>query len=228
MERLRKALQANCVKTYVVASFKSNTRRRSATNRRSNNHSMAPPPYHPDTVVGRTFRFQAAEALDYVAVSSTDLLNLMVMAKTATTTARLIAAIKVRHVEVWGAMSSSLIPVTASVEFTRTGDVGSKRDLFSDTSMGSNRPAYVSAKPSSKSAAGMWASTAGTAAEIFRLSCPDNSIIDVHVTMTLFNVDDAVAGPGAAGATAGTVYYAPLSGASAETLPVSATVLPGV
>jgi len=190
---------------------------------------MAPPPYRPDIVMGRIFRFQAASALDGVSVTDTNLLNLVLMAKTATTSARFFTSVKVRQVEIWGAMASDLVPVTASVEFTRYGYSGSKKEIHSDTSMGSTRPAYVSARPSKDSLARMWTSTTSeTSTEVFNVSCPDNSIIDVHISFVIANGEPASSGPNPTGASTGKIYYCPLSGASSETLPVASAVLPGV
>lgn len=181
-------------------------------------------------MVGRVFRFQAQAALSDTPVNANDLLNLMVMATTATTSGRLIETIRIRKIEMWAPMASDLIPVTASVEFTTSAalQIGAKRELHSDTSMGAMRCAYVAAKPSPLSAAGQWVPSDGNTWEYMLLNCPDNTIIDLHVTMVLKNTEATSTGTAPTGATAGRVYYGCLTGSSSETVPVSATVIPGV
>lgn len=220
-------------KTYIVASFSQNTRRRPAKSRRSNPNQLAPPAYLPDICLGRVFRFQASQALSNATVSPDDLSNLIVMADSANTSKRLFASVKLKKIEVWGAMASDLVPVTASVEFiggdAAASSYGSKKELHSDTSMGSSRPAHVTAKPSSKAFASVWFNCySASAAAIALITCPDNSIIDVHVTFVMKNTELEKAGPAPTGATAGRIYYCPLTGPSSETEPVSATVLPGI
>lgn len=205
-------------------------RRRSAINRRSNNHNLAPPPFQPEITVGKTLRYQAVSALSATPITSYDLSNLIVFSTSASTSARLFASVKIRKLEIWGAMGQNLSPVTCDIEYVanNVSFMGSKRELHSDTSMGT-RPAHVTASPSSRAVAGQWIEcSVGGAVDYARISCPAGSIIDIHVTFVVRSTESAISGPVCSGASVGRVYYVPLTGASSQTVPLSVSSLPGV
>jgi len=215
-------------KTYLVAAIQHKMRRRSAKNRQSNSvrRSLAPPSFIPDFVTGHVFRFENVAPMSNVTVTQNNLLDLLLMASTASTSQRLVAVFKIKKVEVWGSVGSTFVPVTVNVEFTNTDFVAARRELRSDTSMGL-RPAFVSAVPGRDSSARMWQGE-GSNRDVLAITCPAWSIIDIHMSVVFRNTESPVAGPVPTGATAGAMYCAPLTGNSAITVPIGWTVLPGV
>ncbi len=153
-----------------------------------------------------------------------DLLDLLCMAATATSAYRIPNAVKLRKVEVWAPMASDLAPVTCSVEWRQPAvagqGVGGNSQIRSDTSMGSARPAYVSAKPPPGSLASMWLN-GGNPFTVLAISGPANTVVDVHLS---FRVGDSTSeaqavGAAVAGATVGTVYVRKLDSNNAALLP---------
>jgi len=188
--------------------------------KRSN--AIRPPPFQPNLLVRRKFRFESSAAVT-APISSTDLFDLVVMACTSTTAFDVYNSVRLRGVEIWGPMASDLKPVTVSVEYFGSGAVGSPATLFSDTSMGSMMCAHVKTKPPKASAPSLWLDASQSATVVFTVKLPANSIIDVDLDLILQNGTGAVpAGASVAGATAGVVYVRSLdSTGAAALLPVS-------
>lgn len=182
-----------------------------------------PPPFQAAFVVGKVLRFKASSALSGLAITQTNLLDLLCMADTTTTAQRLMSSALLRKVEIWGPMASDLSPVTVSVEFPTdaANAIGASNALKSDTSMGATRCAYVGFKPRPGSVASFWAARASSAS-ILKLTGPTGSIVDVHLTYVLQNGESAQAVANAlVAATVGVVYCRGLDGVAAAT-----TVLP--
>lgn len=176
----------------------------------------------PDVVIGHTFRFTTSSAAANVAVSQADIMDLVLMAATATSGYRLFASAKVRRVDVWSPGTAGAIG-TASVEFLAdTSVAGSRHQLVSDSTMGTARPAHVSAVPAVGSLAAMWMSDAVTSS-LLQITCAAGSIVDVAVTFTLRNNESASAVASLSGLTAGQVYCHPLDGHSGQFVPVAWT-----
>lgn len=146
------------------------------------------------------------------------------MAASATSSYRLLASIRLKKVEVWAPASAGSF-ATASVEFTSTAStVSARRALFSDTTLGTARPAYVHARPSPESLAGMWFTSSGTAT-LFSVTCPSGSVIDVSMSVTFVGTEGANARSWAPAAlTAGRVYCSPLEGSGGVCNPVGWSV----
>ncbi len=155
------------------------------------------------------FRFINTGVTTSISVKYDDLLSLWVVATGATTGYTLFNAVRMRKVELWGPMTSTLIPVTATLDWagTTTGASGTNLKL-SDTSMGSFASAHISSLAPKTAQASQWQPSGnGTA---FTLSVPSNSIIDVHVSYGV--IDDGTAGSTVSltGATTGANYFRPL------------------
>jgi hypothetical protein len=182
---------------------------------RQHEESLSPPAYNPDIVVGRRLRFTATDAGTSITITQAQLMNLLCVGVDATHAYRLAAAVRLSHVEVWGPMGSTLAPVTVGVEFTASNTAfGAQKKAVRDTSMGSNRCAYVCARPRPNSASGMWFTSAGTD-NVFSLWFPAGAIIDVHLSISFRAAEAASAvSDSPTAATAGTVYCAPLDGVS--------------
>lgn len=184
----------------------------------------SPPAFTAAIVVRKTFRFQSNAAFTATNVTAVNLLDLLCMADTAVTAYRLASAVRVRRVSLWAPMSSSLAPVTASVEWAgyAVATVGAPPITKSDTSMG-YRPAYVTDSPPTNSIAGMWQGRASTS-NLMQIAGPINTVIDVDLEFVLQNGEPPLAVANApAGATVGTVYLRGLDGLAA-----AATVFPAI
>lgn len=186
-------------------------------------------------IFGHRFRYQASGAVTDVIITSGNLVNALVMALTATTTAPIASAVKIKRVSLWGPPSSTLTPVTVSLEFVSTvvaaASVGTRPTLISDTSVGATRVAFVSAKPAKQSSAAMWQvfgqSGVNTSGAAFRLNGPTGMIVDIEIVLVVQNGESPQTGPTTTGATPGAVYSPKLDFTGAGLLvPTSYRALP--
>ncbi len=171
-------------------------------------------------MIGKTFRFKAASAGTYT-ITWKDLGDLWCVAATTTSAYQLANTVKIRAIEIWAPMAADLIPVTTSVEWVATNGVGQGNSaLKSDTSMGSNSPAHVFARPPKRTLEG-FTQFSGSSDSAFRVVLPLNAIIDVHLTLAIR--EDGTASPvggAVAGATVGANYVRALnSNTSTTTIP---------
>jgi hypothetical protein len=171
------------------------------------------------------FRFKASAAVTDVAISTADLMSLLVMATSTTTSHGLVSAIRLRKVSLWGPPAADLVPVTCSIEFVNVlanSGFGQKRLIHSDTSIGATRVAAVTAVPPIGTPAASWqnvtSATATTNGAGFILNGPLNMTIDVDVDMVLQNGEAPFTGPAITGGTTGTIYLNSLDGAAAGIL----------
>ncbi len=145
---------------------------------------------------GGTFTFTRAK-----------LLNLLAVATSATNISRIVAAVRVNQVTVYGiGVSNATTPIgfnTVSVEWL--SDLGTTV-IKSDTGT-SIEPAKIVTGPPAMSRAAFW-SRSGQVTEtesVFNVSANVNNILDLDVSIVLFN-DDTVVNVGVTGATTGQLY----------------------
>ncbi len=156
------------------------------------------------------FRYRNTGATTPISVSFDDLLEQWEVAITSTQMARLFNAVRVRKVEIWSPMASDLVPVTCTLDWAGTTIGASGNNLkVSDTSMGSNMPAHISARAPPTALAADWQATGGGTA--FTIATPSNSIIDLHVSYGVIDDGTAAGGTAAVGATVGANYFRPLN-----------------
>jgi hypothetical protein len=193
--------------------------------------SLDPPSFVPTLEVAHRFRFIVPVGADGTqSITRKNLLNLVLVATSATTTVRLIQAIRLKRVSVWsnpivGVGSSAESPlVTTSIEWLGEN---SPSTLISDTSMGV-RPARVRSRPP-PSASNRWWSISGFSETdvLFVLTYPGSSVVDVEVDIRLVEQEAPTAGDTPVGATLGQVYGSCLDGITTSALrPVGLTILP--
>jgi hypothetical protein len=156
-------------------------------------------------------------------------LNWFVVATAATTTARVLAAIKLKKILVWG-QPSALGAAAATVGVEWKG-LHSNNTLHSDTSSGI-QPAFVSTTPPKGGDPSFWWDSASTDTVLFALTAPVGATIDIIAQVRLFdNESAAVSGPGTTGATLGKFYGTSVNGlgtAAGGTVatPVGLNILP--
>lgn len=168
------------------------------------------------------FRFRATGSTvpgnSTMTVTRAQLMNLMSVATTTTNQFRIINAIKVKKVQMWGpppALGSAPTSITLEWRGNNAPSV-----FISDTPIGVDW-AYISSKPPKESNCAWWTQTNSTMTEgMFNLSCALGSIIDVHCDIRLMDqgAQDAAENGTAAGATVGRMYYNYLSGFSSAVL----------
>jgi hypothetical protein len=175
-----------------------------------------PPQFVPTFVVHKKLRFQAVAA-STSALQFTSLGDLWCMAATATSAYQIASHVRLRKIEIWGPMASSLVPVTVSIDWTGSASLGGfgKSNRVSDTSIGASQSAHLVAIPPPNSQIAMWAAASSTNV-ICTLTYPLGAIIDL--TYDLVVRDDGSAASVASavvGAAAGAVYVRSLDSALA-------------
>ncbi len=179
-----------------------------------------PPSFTATFVVSKKVRFIATAAAAADALTSDSFGQLLGVAVSTTSVRPVASHIRVRKIEMWGPMSSTLAPVTVSVEWT--GAQGfAKSNRISDTSMGSNEPAHVVSRPPRGTLVADWIDQQQAFA-MCTLAYPANAVVDVTYDFAV--ADDGVPLPPrvVVGATAGAVYVAALnSPANNNLVPVS-------
>jgi len=138
------------------------------------------------------------------------------------TVAAIFGSVRIKNLEMWTTTATLGSAVTCSVEWagsaTNSGDIE-----ISDTSVSTASPAHINSRPPKNSLASFW-STA-TTGQLFVLTAPAGTIIDVVVEMTMFDdTNGSNAAIGVATAALGNVYYLSLDpNASHRYPPVSLT-----
>ncbi len=156
-----------------------------------------------------TLRFTTTALQNNFVVTYPMLLNTIVVALTATTSATVFELVKIRKVSMWTTSSGLGSPISISLQFsndtnTDTGDFA----FHQDTSIGV-KPAYVSGKPSA-SVQKYWRDN--SSGDAFTIYCPLGTIIDVELQFRE-KVGSVLGGLSAlVGATPGVTYYRGLDG----------------
>jgi hypothetical protein len=131
-----------------------------------------------DLTHNQTLRFTANAAVAQV-VTYQMLLDTLLCATTAVAGVDLFNLVRIRSIKVWAAAVAGQA-TTVSVEYgaTTTGLVGDSK-LHTDTSM-SIEPAFVNARPTTKSLASNF--QASSATQAFFLVCPSGAVIDCELS----------------------------------------------
>lgn len=151
------------------------------------------------------FRYTCATAGSFT-ISRGTLLNAIMFAMSTTTLGRVISAIRINRITIYGLTTSNGSnpnPIsTVSLEWL--SDLGTTT-IKSDTG-NSFEPAYVISGPPSNSRASFWSRTAVNESEsLFRLSLALGNIVDFEVSIVFMN-DDTPATVSTTGLTAGNMY----------------------
>lgn len=168
-----------------------------------------------------TFRFQSVDAGNK-AVTLTDVLNLWQVWLTATTSCRLIQSFRILHVEVWGPMTSSLVPVTVAVDWSGVSSGLTGNSLrVADTSIGATEVAHVFTRPPRNSTVSTWQSVNGSG-NLFTVTSVTNAIVDFRIQFTLIDLTaDVVVNGSVPSGTAGMNYIRALdSSTTADLVPL--------
>jgi len=154
-------------------------------------------------------------------ISGQNLLNLLVVATSATASFRIWGAVRLKEIEMWsagalGTTGASLPQNLIGVEWFGTTNSYMNSVKVTDSSMGI-KPAYLRVKPPKESSSDFWISQGGqsdTTTTLFAINGSIGAVVDVTMLVVLVDDEAASAGPTTTGMTAGTVYWGYLDGRS--------------
>lgn len=181
---------------------------------------MHPPQFAPSILIRKKLRFQAVAA-GTTTLKYNSFGDLHCVATGTTSAYALASSVRVRKIEMWGPMSSTLVPVTVSLDWTGSSSPGSfgPSNKVSDTSMGSSEPAHVVSRPPPGSQIAQWFD-GSSGSQFCVLSYPAGTIIDLDYEYVVR--DDGTAQPvitAVVGATVGANYIRALDNQSGTNLP---------
>jgi len=178
---------------------------------------IRPPPFQANFRVKHRYRFQATSAGNSILITRRDLLNLNVVALTATTSARIFQSVKLNRVEMWAVAGSGTNDYgIASVALNWLSSFGPNTEV-SNTGNAINT-AHVSGSPPRSSLASFWSSGGSSESEVlFSLTFTVGTIVDVWVDAVLYDGGGAPSVT-VAGATANFMYFLSLDRSSSNFL----------
>jgi len=187
---------------------------------------LQPPPFIPTMKVQHRFRFvSGTNSATGLSITRKQLLNLVLYTPTAITSVRLFEAVRLRKVMMWANPTAlGAPPNTLQIEWFGEN---SPSVSISDTGMGI-RPAHVSSAPPASSSNRWWSMTGSLESDqMFALTFPANTVIDVILDCRLVETELPTAGDVPAGAVIGQLYGDYLDGLASGLLsPIGYTVLP--
>jgi hypothetical protein len=202
---------------------KQNANKRNKRNNSGQGNFSSLPNFVPNIQITKTYRFQSATSVS-VTITSTDLIQLLSVCTSGAgkTAYPLSQSVRIKKIKIWGPAASTNFPVTVGVEYnTVTSLFGSPSKLIANTSIGFDRPAYVSYAPPKGSIASMWLNDQ-TADDIVSLYGPANTIVDVEIEHAFQDETFAPSSFTFAGSvTTGRIFLRPLDGAGASLIPLS-------
>lgn len=183
------------------------------------------PPFTPTISLTHRFRFVNGANTGSFTITRANILNMLLYTPTATTSVRLLEAVRLLGVECWtnpvalGSPASNL-----TVEWL--GENGPST-LMSDISVGVS-PAHIRTSPPQDSSCRWWSMNGNQETDpLFTLGLPSNSTIDIAVELRLVEGEGPTAGDIPAGASVGQLYGDYLDGlASGKLTPVGYIALP--
>jgi hypothetical protein len=154
------------------------------------------------------------------------LLDLYLVATSATAVYDIFDAVRVNFVEIWSASVSFGAPLSISLEFNGANTAGltGTAKAYSDTVM-SSEPAHLLCKPGKNTASGMWNESSSNVC--WTMTVPVNTIIDVSLSFRNLVSPPQLAQVVAVGATVGQFYYRGLDGVAIATTKFTPIVLSG-
>lgn len=166
----------------------------------------------PTISTGHVFRFAASAAFTRLPVTRAMLLNLYSVATTTTNQFRLLTAVKLKRVRMWG-QPAALGSGNTRIVCEWTG-ANAPSTIHSDTATGV-RPSVIDTSPPADSSDRWWSISGSNESEtLFEVTGPAGTIIDVHLSLRMPDDESGVAAESGTGAAAsvGTVYWNYLDG----------------
>lgn len=185
-----------------------------------------PPQLSSEIRITKRIRFVNGTFAGVTTFTVSDLLNLYVVALTATTSARLWRSVRLIKLEAWGEPPALGTQSTASLSICGIG-VGPE-NYVSDIASGV-KPSHVKWMPVLLAQNGLWQQTGQNEnLGLFTVACPATGCtLDLTLEAIFADAEDAaVAGPVPAAAAPGRVYMTALDGIGGNYVPVDYTNLP--
>lgn len=180
--------------------------------------NMAPPQIKSNIVLKHKYRFTSSANGTYVVPSVALLAAAGSFTKTTNSIVNsLFGSVKLDRIEMWSPPASQGSFATCSVEFI--GQTQANTVEYSDTSVSTAQPAHLNCVPPPQSLASFWQTGAGGGVNLFTIVAPVGSIIDVSLSLILWDDDIGATSTAVATAALGNVYYLALDNATGHSLP---------
>lgn len=167
-----------------------------------------PPQISSNIAFGHLFRFVSGSGSATTVTANSALCAAGTVCSSANNVvASFVGSAKINRVDIWSPPASQGSSVTCSVNWAGSGNSANRE--VSDTSISTAMPAHVSTRPPERSLAAFWFNANTPAAPLFTVVAPTGSIIDVSMSLILFDEDtnDAQAAVVVATGVQGLVYY---------------------
>ncbi len=179
---------------------------------------VSPPEFVPTISTGHCFRFNAGSAFTSLPITRGMLLNLYSVATTSTNQFRLLTAVKLKRVRMWG-QPAALGSANTRIVCEWLGS-NAPSTIHSDTATGV-RPSFIDSKPPKDSSDTWWSISGSNESEtLFKVTGQVGTIIDVHLSLRFADDEAGVAAENgtAAAASVGQVYWNYLDGFASKKL----------
>jgi len=211
------------VSFYVMPKQNNRNRKVNKGGRGNTNHV---PPFKSNTQFKHKFRFiVTTTSLAATSVTRKDMLTLLFMVNAANSAYRIFSAVKLNRVEMWQVAGSGGNDYAANTMALYWSSNYAPASEISDTGNALNW-AHIVSSPSKNSIASFWSLTGSNESEeLFQVTAPTGSIIDIHVSVTLMDGQTAaqvvLTAAGAVGQLYGGYLDAHHGGGSSFAVPVS-------
>lgn len=187
--------------------------------------SLSVPPFTATVQTTHRFRFANTTNSGQFSITRKNLLNLLQVATSTVTTVRLLQAVRLKSVEMWGNPIALGSPPT-ELRLEWSGE-NSPSTFVSDFGMGV-RPAHVRTTPPASSSNRWWSISGSSETDVlFILLLPANVVIDVSLELRFVDAEAPTAGDVPVGATLGQLYANYLDGKAGSKLsPVDYQAIP--
>jgi hypothetical protein len=199
--------------------MKNNRNRQPQRKKKINNDMGLPNPnqWTPTLKITYKQRYFVSANQTAVSINNQELLDTKFVATGATAGYRVINAVKLKRIEIWAANTSASASNTILMEWAGGNPYfGGDSKTISDTAVGTTNVAYISARPPKGSFQDSWITTSADNYNMFIVTCPQGSIIDVELIVSFLDDEGAVAiSRTLGGATVGYFYTSTLDSAGA-------------
>jgi len=162
-----------------------------------------------------SFQFRVQTSQTALNVTVGNLLDMLLVATSATAGVSLLESIKLDRIKIWSPSTSAFVPNTVQLTWGSIGSVSDGRNnTIVDTSM-STKSAHVSARPPREEQPSFWHNDSTRNLVMFILGCNANSIVQIDFRATVQPNSQVSVTNALVGATAGQVYYRGLDGLAA-------------
>jgi len=203
------------------------SRKERARNRKGRGRALRAPSKLPpdlDTVVKAhsVVRFTATAAASNVNVTTGTLLVSFgaICSIVNSTVVSVASTVKLHKITIWPATTSAGAGQQAEILWSDLGGITKDESKSRALPVGITATDVVIERPPKETQAAFWQSSSGASSNLFAITCPAGSIIDVSATWTLRNNISGVTQAGYASATLAAFYYGRLDGVGGKFLPL--------